>query len=81
MGLPSIVSDINGCNEIVITKENGIIVPVKSTSALFTSMELLLTDADLYSELKKKSRSRIVDSYEQLTVWKAILEEYLEVCE
>ena len=79
MGLPSIVSDINGCNEIVITKENGIIVPVKSTSALFTSMELLLTDADLYSELKKNSRSRIVDSYEQLTVWKAILEEYSAV--
>ncbi len=81
MGLPSIVSDINGCNEIVINNENGIIIPVKSTSALFSSMELLCTDADLYSELKKNSRSRIVDSYEQLTVWKAILEEYLEVCE
>ncbi len=80
MGLPSIVSNINGCNEIVIPNENGIIIPVKSASALFTSMELLLTDADLYSELKKNSRSRIVASYEQLTVWKAILEEYLEVC-
>lgn len=81
MGLPSIVSDINGCNEIVINNENGIIIPVKNMSALCSSMELLFTDTDLYSQLKKNSRARIVSSYEQNTVWKAILEEYLEVCE
>lgn len=29
MDLPSIVSDINGCNEIIVDGENGIIVPSK----------------------------------------------------
>src|SRR5690606_17651365 len=31
MGLPSIVTNINGCNEIVQEKYNGIIIPKKNT--------------------------------------------------
>ncbi|MEG2161658.1 MAG: glycosyltransferase family 4 protein, partial [Chryseobacterium sp.] len=31
MGLPSIVSNINGCNEIIIEGENGTIIPVKDS--------------------------------------------------
>ncbi|SEA45510.1 glycosyltransferase family 4 protein [Bizionia paragorgiae] len=31
MGLPSIVSDINGCNEIIIEGENGVIIPSKDS--------------------------------------------------
>lgn len=34
MELPSIVSDINGCNEIIIEGENGSIIPVKNTVAV-----------------------------------------------
>ena len=34
MGLPCIVSDINGCNEIISQNINGLIVPVKSAEKL-----------------------------------------------
>ena len=34
MGLPSIVSDINGCNEIIIEGQNGTIIPSKDASVL-----------------------------------------------
>lgn len=76
MGLPSIVSDINGCNEIVIEKYNGLIIPVKNANAIFEAMNEMITNKILYADLKEHARKRIVDNYEQKVVWKAILEEY-----
>ena len=76
MGLPSIVSDINGCNEIVIEKHNGLIIPVKNANAIFEAMNEMITNIILYADLKEHARKRIVDNYEQKVVWKAILEEY-----
>lgn len=79
MGLPSIVTDINGCNEIIIENHNGLIIPVKNTRAIFEAMKELVENKVLYSKLKQNSRKRIVDNYEQKVVWKAILEEYREL--
>jgi glycosyltransferase involved in cell wall biosynthesis len=76
MGLSSIVSNINGCNEIIINQENGIIIPVKNQNALFEAMKLLITDTDLELKIKNNSRQMIVNRYEQNIVWNAILEEY-----
>lgn len=76
MDLPSIVSDINGCNEIIIEGENGIIVPVKDEKSLYHSMEKLITDPDYYSCLKRNSRRLIVERYEQKVIWGDILSEY-----
>lgn len=81
MGLPSIVSDINGCNEIVIEKYNGLIIPVKNTKAIFETMKELVENKVLYSKLKQNSRKRIVDNYEQKVVWSAILNEYKKLKE
>jgi glycosyltransferase involved in cell wall biosynthesis len=44
MGLPSIVSDINGCNEIIQEGHNGIIIPVKDEVVLHSAMKSLLED-------------------------------------
>lgn len=76
MELPSIVSNINGCNEIIIEGENGTIIPTKNTEELRKKMELLFTDKELYNKLKKNSRRMIAERYQQSVVWKAILEEY-----
>ncbi|CAM3645342.1 glycosyltransferase family 4 protein [Flavobacterium gelidilacus] len=76
MGLPSIVSNINGCNEIIIEKHNGMIIPVKNTTAIFEAMKKMVEDVDFYNDLKQNSRKRIVENYEQQVVWNAILEEY-----
>jgi glycosyltransferase involved in cell wall biosynthesis len=38
MELPSIVTNINGCNEIIIEGQNGTIIPVKDSDALYLAM-------------------------------------------
>lgn len=76
MELPAIVSNINGCNEIIIEGENGLIIPVKSRTGLQEAMLKLANDQPLYDHLKRNARSRIVKNYEQAVVWQAILEEY-----
>lgn len=76
MDLPAIVSDINGCNEIIIPGENGIIVPAKSEVTLMEAMELMLSDEPLRNRLKSNARRMIVERYEQRVVWEALLKEY-----
>ncbi len=76
MALPSIVSDINGCNEIVIEGENGLIVPVKNQSELKNAMCRIWEDSTLYQRLRENSRRLITSRYEQSVVWDALLEEY-----
>lgn len=76
MGIASIVTDINGCNEIVSNKENGIIVPVKNSEALFSAMNSLIEDKLLLKELSSKSRNRICENYEREYVWEQLLQEY-----
>lgn len=76
MGLPAIVSDINGCNEIIINNKNGLIIPVKDQQAICNAMRILQSDISLYTTLTANSRSRIVEFYEQKVVWEALLKEY-----
>lgn len=76
MGLPSIVSDINGCNEIIVEGENGLIIPPKNVEKLKEKMLTLAKDKNLYTKLKGNSRRMIESRYEQSVVWNALLEEY-----
>ncbi|MBD8084622.1 glycosyltransferase family 4 protein [Chryseobacterium sp. GCR10] len=76
MGLPSIVSDINGCNEIVVEGLNGRIIPVKNEDALRMAMENFMTNKMELSQLKNNARSMITKRYEQSVVWDALLKEY-----
>ena len=79
MGLPSIVSDINGCNEIIEHNNNGLIIPVKNENAIFEAVKMILSDNDLFDFMKKNSRRTIVDRFEQKVVWEAIFEEYKKI--
>ena len=76
MGLPSIVTDINGCNEIIEEGTNGIIIPPKDVVALKSAMSEMLENKDLYQHLKSNAREMITSRYEQRVVWEALLEEY-----
>ncbi|HLV42506.1 MAG TPA: glycosyltransferase family 4 protein, partial [Brumimicrobium sp.] len=76
MGLPSIVSDINGCNEIIKEKENGLIIPPKNTDALKQAMQQIEQDETLRTKLQSNAREMIVDRFEQTVLWEALLEEY-----
>lgn len=74
--LPSIVTNINGCNEIIVEGQNGLIIPVKCTKALREAMEKLLSDKELYKQLKANARSMIVARYDQQLFWNILLNEY-----
>ncbi|MGO4906598.1 glycosyltransferase family 4 protein [Flavobacterium sp. W20_MBD1_R3] len=76
MGLPSIVSNINGCNEIIIEGENGTVIPVKNTAAVSDAMVKMIEDTDWRTQLQQNARPMIVSRYEQHLVWEAILAEY-----
>jgi glycosyltransferase involved in cell wall biosynthesis len=76
MGLASIVSDINGCNEIVEDGVNGLIVPPKDEDTLYDAMGKLVQDNDFKVSLSKDARKMIVDRYDQQFVWDAIKDEY-----
>jgi glycosyltransferase involved in cell wall biosynthesis len=76
MELPSIVTDINGCNEIIIEGENGWIIPIKDHNAIYDSMKKMMEDSHLRAYLKKNARPMIVSRYSQEVVWKALLAEY-----
>ncbi|THV59069.1 glycosyltransferase family 4 protein [Chryseobacterium candidae] len=76
MELPSIVSDINGCNEIIIENQNGVIVPVKDSERLTEEMEKMIMNKDYYQALKMNARPMIEDRFEQSVIWNAILSEY-----
>jgi len=76
MGLPAIVTDINGCNEIIEHGNNGIIIPAKSEKAVYKSMIELAGDSLLLSNMRKNSRAVILRKFAQQEVWNALLLEY-----
>lgn len=76
MELPCIVSDINGCNEIIEQGINGTIIPVKSTKAIVDNMVVFIENERYYNQLKSNARNMILSRYDQQVVWEAILKEY-----
>lgn len=76
MKLPSIVTDISGCNEIVTHGFNGICIPSKNTQKLEEAMFQLLTQPEDYQKMKEAARPLIESRYQQSAVWKALLDEY-----
>lgn len=77
MGLPAVVSNINGCNEIITDGFNGLITAKKDTAALKSAMLKMMNDQQLYRQLKSNARDRIVSGFEQKQVWESLLGEYL----
>ncbi|MBQ8521629.1 MAG: glycosyltransferase family 4 protein [Bacteroides sp.] len=75
MGLPCIVTDINGCNEIIEEGTNGRIVPPADADALFQAMKE--TYAPEYrSPMAKNARRRIAERYEQQFLWRELVDWY-----
>lgn len=76
MELPQIVTNINGCNEIIINHLNGLIIPKKDAMALHEAMTKILLDIELRNKLILNSRSTISHKFEQNIIWKGWLNEY-----
>ncbi|MDB9874308.1 glycosyltransferase family 4 protein [Flavobacteriaceae bacterium] len=81
MGLPCIVTDINGCNEIIRSDVNGIIIPVKDVQAIYNAMKKLVSDKSYYNKVQENSRQMIEKKYSQSELWNALLDEYNSLIE
>ncbi|WMI67267.1 glycosyltransferase family 4 protein [Mangrovimonas sp. YM274] len=76
MGLPCIVTDINGCNEIISDGENGIIIPPKDVKALLKAMKFMMENPKNRIKMSEGARQNIVDKYKQSLVWDELLKFY-----
>lgn len=79
MGLPAIVTDINGSREIITTGENGIILPVANTEALQRAMQELTENAAMRNQMAGKTRSLVALRYDQGYVRGCLKSYYEEV--
>lgn len=74
--LPCIVSDINGCNEIITASETGLIVPPKNTEALASAMKQLSEDKQKRQQFGRAARKFVAGNYDRSVVWEGLLGEY-----
>ena len=65
MGLPAIVTDINGSREIIEHGRNGLIVPPRRSAPLAAAMKRLFDDDALRRNLAAPARPMIASRFEQ----------------
>lgn len=77
MEVPCIVSDINGCNELIERDKSGWLVPSKDYNAL----ELAMRDCYMNPEKRKvfalSALTFIKENYQQKVLWRLIEREYI----
>jgi len=71
-----ILSDINGCNEIVSHQVSGLLVQPKSSKDLFEKMLFSRENEKLIHQYKQKAKLHISSNFNQDVVWKNLLNEY-----
>lgn len=78
-GLPCIVTNINGCNEIIVPEVNGLIVPPKDSTALEQAMERMVGDRELMTRCGGSARSMIETHYRNEFIWETLYTEYVSL--
>ncbi|WP_299382960.1 glycosyltransferase family 4 protein [uncultured Lacinutrix sp.] len=76
MNLNSIVTNINGCNEIIQDGYNGFVIPPKNKEQLFNKMKWLIENQEQNELMSANTRKNICDNYERKYIWNEILKEY-----
>lgn len=79
MGLPSIVTDINGSREIIIHGENGLIVPSKDVHALYEGMKQMVEDSPAREKMATNARPLIDSRFEKSFVQECLINFYEEI--
>lgn len=91
LGLPSIVTDINGSREIITGNlsesdnnkikicKNGIIIPPKDVNALYDAMKIIIERKDIHNQMVLNARHMIETRFEQTFVRKCLFDFYDEI--
>ena len=76
MEVPCIVSNINGCNEIIQEEESGAIVPPKQVQPLIEKMKNFFHQKEHRKIYAKKAKQFVQTHFEREQFWNYLLEEY-----
>ena len=76
MNIPCIVSNINGCNEIIKDSINGILIAKKNIQELIEAMLRISSNHNLRNKLSKNSRQIILKNFDQKSIWESLRNEY-----
>ena len=79
MELPSIVTNINGCNEIIKDGLNGKIIRPHDADALYMTMKWMLEHNEEGLRMGCNAREIVQAKYEQKDVWKGLIKMYQEL--
>lgn len=79
LGLPSIVTDINGSREIIKDGINGMVVPPQNEDRLYQAMAVMITSNLDRKKMADNARKMISDRFEQSYVRKCLYDFYDEV--
>lgn len=79
MGLPSIVTDINGSREIINDGENGVIVPPRDEQALYEAMKDFVEHPEKLKPMAVNSRPLIASRFEQGYVRQCLYDFYHQI--
>jgi glycosyltransferase involved in cell wall biosynthesis len=70
MGLPAIVTDVNGSNEIIIPGYNGMIIEPRNTDSLLKAMAEAIRMREELKIYGKNARKRVSAFFDQRDVWR-----------
>lgn len=76
MGLPSVVTDIRGCRQVVNDGQTGYLVPVRDSARLAEALSKLVADEGLRRELGAHARLRAGQEFDERRVFARVLHTY-----
>lgn len=79
MGLPSVVTDINGSREIIIDGRNGLIIPPHDPDATYRAMASMIRQPHATASMAAEARPLVASRYEQHYVRKCLKDYYTEI--
>lgn len=79
MGLPSIVTDINGSREIIKDGENGVIIPSHDVDALYEAMRFMVNNDEARRKMADNARGMIQSRFDRKFVQQCLFDYYDEL--
>lgn len=76
--VPCIVTDINGCNEIVKHESTGLVIPAKDIAALVQAMKTMLVDEATRKRYAAAASTYVAENFRREFIWEGLRKEYEE---
>lgn len=79
MGLPSLATNIRGCNEIIVEQQTGLLYPAGDTAQLLMGLKELYHNKGMRIKMGQNARMRVHQHYDRKDVWDDMLAFYMSL--